>query len=182
MKFKKITGKQATADATLVGGAVVGAMVARGAVAVIAKPAGDTPTAAETSKKTYIKLGLAAAAAFGFMSIDAKDTVSEAASGACLGIAVDNALSGITDLLANNATVTAKLATDTTTNRFLKGAIGLSCPCQTTTTSAVPIVPASVAQLNRGRSRALRLPEVPMLQSGVNPLDEAYDRASQMFN
>ena len=181
MKFKKITGKQATADATLVGGAVVGAMVARGAVAVIAKPAGDTPTAAETSKKTYIKLGLAAAAAFGFMSIDAKDTVSEAASGACLGIAVDNALSGISDLLASNATVTAKLATDTTTNRFLKGAIGLSCPCQTTT-SAMPIVPASVAQLNRSRSRALRIPEVPMLQSGVNPLDEAYDRATQMFN
>ena len=178
MKFKKITGKQATADATLVGGAVVGAMVARGAVAVIAKPAGDTPTAAEKSKKTYIKLGLAAAAAFGFMSIDAKDTVSEAASGACLGIAVDNALSGISDLMASNSTVTAKLATDTTSNRFLKGAIGLSCPCQTTTsTSTMPIVPASVAQLNRGRSRALRLPEVPMLQIGSNPLDEAYKSA-----
>lgn len=160
MKIKPINGKTLGENAPLVLGAVGGAMVGRALIAVVAKPAGATPTDAEKSTKMYIQLGLAAAGYLGYSIIEGTDTASEAAEGGCLGLAIDNTLGFIGAIAASStalATALAPVTTDSTTVATAKIAgkamFGLACPGCTATPVYTPVA------MNRPRHNRLRMPD-----------------------
>jgi len=158
MKIKPINGKTLGANAPVVLAAVGGAMVGRGLTHVIAKPAGVTPTQAELDKKMYVQGVMAVGGYLGYSVIDGNDTMAEAASGACLGIAIDNTITVVSTLLNKSTAITTALKAKDTDSKtiaaakdFGAAALGLACPCDTT-------MAYQPAQLNRSRHRSLRMP------------------------
>jgi hypothetical protein len=171
MKLKSVNGKTLGDSAPLVLGAVAGAMVGRGLTAVVAKPAGTTPTQADLDKKMYVQGGMAVAGYVGYAAIDGNDTAAQAAKGACLGIAIDNTVSLIGTLVGKSETIKTKLAADTAINNFAKASLGLGCAC---TTSSYPVA------MNRPRRRGMGNPTFLTENSG-NALDQAVRAGSMSY-
>ena len=168
MKLKTVNGKTLGAQAPLVLGAVAGAMVGRGLTAVVAKPAGTTVTQADLDKKMYVQGGMAVAGFVGYAAIDGNDTAAQAAKGACLGIAIDNAVSVIGTIMSKNESLKTKLEKDTQVNTFAKAALGLGCAnCGT----------SSYPAMNRPRRRGMGNPTFLTENSG-NALDQAVKAGS----
>lgn len=167
MKLKNVSSKEATTQGVALGGAVVGAMFGRGLTAIATKPAiANAPTPAEDNKKMYVQLAMVALGAYGMMAIDGNDTTANALKGVATGIALDNALNVVTTLVGKSDTLKTKLVADTSTNTFVKGALGLGCPgCESNTYRPYTM---PVQQLNRPR-KALRIPSV-VAANGSNHL------------
>lgn len=156
MKFQSPNSKTLALNGATVGGGVVGAMVGRGITSVITKPAGDTPTDSEKTKKLVVHVVMAIAGVAGAASISGNDTATEAAKGACVGIAIDNTISAISHLASKSETLATKLATDSKVNTFAKGALGLGCPSCNGTDARTTFI-RSIPMMNRPKG-ALRAP------------------------
>jgi hypothetical protein len=156
MKFQSPNSKTFASAGALVGGGVVGAMVGRGITSVIAKPASDTPTESEKTKKLVVHVVMAIAGVAGAASIEGKDVATDAAKGALIGITIDNTISAVSHLANNSETLKTKLATDSKVNTFAKGALGLGCP--SCGTDARTTFMRSIPTLQRPRRRSLNAP------------------------
>lgn len=155
MSKKVFTAETVGNDAPTVLGGVTGAMLGRGLTAVIAKPAGTVPTDADNTKKTVVNLVMAVGGLvlYSYAGSAMEGMQGNLVKGAGIGIAVDNTVQLISGLMNKSETIKAKLATDTTANRFLRSAVGLNCPCDNpTVVRQIPMV-----AMNRPK-RLLRMP------------------------
>lgn len=137
MKLEKLDGKAFESALPKAGGAIGGAMLSEGIVSVVGKVSA-TPTTAELNKRKLVRVALAGLGIVACAVAQGKDSASAALQGAGLGVAAVNTMALVSDLVKNNATITQKLAADTTANRFLKGTLGLGCPCEAN--APVPVV------------------------------------------
>lgn len=145
MELKKPSSKNVTDFAILGGGAVAGAAVSRGVVAIV-------HTDTNTGKIDAVKLGKRLAVAIGGIVLASaatgNDTVAQLVRGSGLGMAVMQGVEIIGDLTANNEAV-KKLASGTSKKDvFIAKTLGLGCACS-----------GSGLGYPR-RRRALRAPEV----------------------
>ncbi|RZL47076.1 MAG: hypothetical protein EOP00_13030 [Pedobacter sp.] len=159
--IKKPTQKSAIETASLIGGGVGGAMLSRGAFALVHDDSTNPATGTNWTKIGKRVAGIVAGAGLA-MFVKADDALSNAAKGAGVGIALAQGLDLITDISASNSK-TAVLATSTSkTDKFLAKSLGLSCP-------------GDVNFLARPRRRALRMPEFQVEETMVIPQVKTLD-------
>lgn len=161
MKFKKITGKDVSANLPTLVGAGAGIMVARGiSGSYTDSKNGDVLTEDQKKKKLHVAIASLVVGAAGFMAISGDDAVTKAAKGASLGLGVFGLLDMVSH--ASNSSSYFKKVTEapTTTGKFLSNALG--CACEQPT----------YRSLNRpAHRRALRMPEfVAPVQNDLSSL------------
>ncbi|MFY0481657.1 hypothetical protein ACI6PS_03555 [Flavobacterium sp. PLA-1-15] len=140
--LKKPSQKTIVDAAVLVGSAVGGAALSRGAFGAIPL----TPPASGTDyKKIGARLALIAVGIAGAASISGNDAVATGAKGALAGVAIQQGLDLIADFAAASPSATALTSSTNKISQFKARTLGLNCACDQKTYA-----------LGKPRRRALR--------------------------
>jgi hypothetical protein len=103
-------------EVAIIGGGVVGGAVSNGVSTLL--PQSESP---------IINIVLAGASAFGATKVRGTSTKDNLLKGALMGSAVVQALTGIKKIA--DKSLSTRLTGDSKATRFIKGAVGLACPC-----------------------------------------------------
>lgn len=166
MKFNNPNGKAIGEVATMLGGLVLGAMASRAAISAVHTPTAGADDATAKKEKTMllVKRGVViAAAGYAGAGITGNDTTSTIAKAACAGAAAIQVLDGVKDFAA---TSTQLADTGTKTNKAIRAAFGLACPCDANAAS-------KTWGMGRTKRRALREPYVTEALDAGSIFDKA---------